>query len=426
MAVPGQSLTRGQRLTKLPIIIVGVVTVLFGFGVFYAAMARQKPPANQVSFNDEVELKENTNSVERWDFPDVPHDGLVTVAPYEPETENPLPLASTGLAPTQNIPTSHTSRMDIDEKIAEMIKAKQLSALERNQQLQDQIIQQQFAMAQDALSASTKIEGFGQRDQQTTSMPMSVQPGVGSSTTTNEAALLEAVKLSNTNAAGTVINQGYVDRDYRHDFKLHEELQHPESRYQLQTGTLIPGVMISAASNELPGDVVAQVRRDVYDSVTGRYLLIPKGAKLLGKYSPYAGMGQERLLMVWDRLQLPNGTTYTLGANQGYDLQGIAGNKDIVKTHFLKTLLNAFLLSVVDSTGEIIEDEVSDANNIVTSISNNFGGNMERVWGRYLEERLRLQPTLVIRSGYRFNLVVRRDMRFPGAYRHEIISVKGG
>ena len=107
----------------------------------------------------------------------------------------------------------------------------------------------------------------------------------------------KAAALSSTDTSGVIASKDFVSGDYRNDFTLFEGVKSPESKYELMTGTLIPGVMISAANSELPGDLVAQVTQDVYDSVTGRYLLIPQGSKLFGRYDSFAALGSERLLM---------------------------------------------------------------------------------------------------------------------------------
>ena len=206
------------------------------------------------------------------------------------------------------------------------------------------------------------------------------------------------------------------DRDY----VLEERVRAPRSPYEIKTGTIIPGAMISAANSDLPGDIVAQVTRNVYDTATGRFLLIPQGTKLVGRYDAYTALGQERLLIVWNRLIFPDGETLDIGGMQGYDDRGLAGFKDRVNTHFVRTLLNAFLLSAVNASGDALVNSLVDSDGDGTSITLNlaqdFTDTTSAAFSDYLRNRLRIKPTLEIRAGYRFNIIVSEDIDFDRPY----------
>ena len=115
-------------------------------------------------------------------------------------------------------------------------------------------------------------------------------------------------------------------------------------------GTIIPGVLISGINSDLPGQIIGQVTANVYDTVTGNFLLIPLGTKVIGRYDSAIAFGQERVLIVWNRLLLPNGTSIVLDSMSGTDTEGYAGMKDKVNNHWGK-LLSGVVLSTLLSVG---------------------------------------------------------------------------
>ena len=330
----------------------------------------------------------------------------------------------------------NSRQSDLADQLASMLEKQKLAEYERDNKIQNQVMERQYELAQQALEGELDVKVF--RSATVEGRPSSNIPGAvipasalpinpansvnplnlnaqrnvssGASSALNNGA---AASISSTDSSGVIENRDFVSGDYRNDFTLFESVDSPNSKYQVMTGTLIPGVMISAANSELPGDLIAQVTQDVYDSVTGRYLLIPKGSKLFGRYDSFAALGSERLLMVWDRLVMPDGEALTLGSIQGYDERGRSGAKDRVITHFWRTLFNAFLLSVATSSAEALVDESERSGNIIADISANFGSTTTTAFDDYLRQRLRIKPTFEIRAGYRFNIVVNRDITFP-------------
>jgi type IV secretory pathway VirB10-like protein len=130
---------------------------------------------------------------------------------------------------------------------------------------------------------------------------------------------------------------------------LNNRPEPPVSPYVLQTGSVIPALLISGMESELPGTIVAQVSQDVFDSPTGEYLLIPQGAKLIGEYWNMIQYGQARIFVAWQRIVFPNGWTFDISAEPGVDGQGEAGLRDQVNTHLLSTIGSALLMSLVSA-----------------------------------------------------------------------------
>ena len=128
-----------------------------------------------------------------------------------------------------------------------------------------------------------------------------------------------------------------------------DRLMNPASSYVLQAGTVIPAALITGIQSDLPGLITAQVTENVYDSPTGRFLLVPQGAKLIGSYDSQVSFGQSRVLLVWNRIVFPNGQSIVLEHQPGADTEGYAGLEDGVDYHWgnlLKTAALSTLLGV--------------------------------------------------------------------------------
>lgn len=203
------------------------------------------------------------------------------------------------------------------------------------------------------------------------------------------------------------------------DFTLKSLKESALSPYELKAGGLIPGVMISGINSDLPGQVSGQVRVDVYDSTTGKLLLIPKGTRLIGAYDSQVAFGQSRILMVWQRMIFPDGGSIDLKGMQGADTLGYAGFSDEVNNHYGKLFGGALLLSVVGAVNIAAAPPSSGLNSTVTpaqAASTAATGAIAQVGGAWAQKQLAVQPTLEIRPGYEFNIVVNKDIVFPGPY----------
>ncbi|MCU1293092.1 MAG: putative conjugal transfer protein trbI, partial [Bryobacterales bacterium] len=173
-------------------------------------------------------------------------------------------------------------------------------------------------------------------------------------------------------------------------------------------GSIIPAALITGLRSDLPGEITAQVTQNVFDTPTGKILLIPQGAKLVGRYDAQITFGQSRALLVWNRLILPNGKSIILERQPGTDTEGYAGLEDEVDNHW-GLLFEAAILSTVLSVGS--EAGTSDSeNNLAQAIrqgaSQSFNQTGEQVVGRSLN----VQPTITIRPGFPVNVLVTHDL----------------
>jgi len=171
---------------------------------------------------------------------------------------------------------------------------------------------------------------------------------------------------------------------------------------------VIPAALITGIRSDLPGEITAQVTEAVYDSPTGKYLLIPQGAKLIGQYDSSVAFGQSRVLLVWTRLIMPNGTSIVLERLPGADAGGYAGLEDEVDNHWLM-LFEAAALSTLLSVGAEAGTSNSE-NNLAQAIREGASNSVSQVGQRIVERQLNIQPTLTIRSGFPVRIMVNHDL----------------
>ena len=181
----------------------------------------------------------------------------------------------------------------------------------------------------------------------------------------------------------------------------------PPSPYNLQAGTVIPAAMITGLRSDLPGQISAQVTSNVFDSPSGRYLLIPQGARLLGEYDSRIASGQSRPLLVWTRLILPNGRSIVLERAPGTDGTGASGLQDRVNYHWGRVFLAAGLATILNlglESGAETEDDVARA--IREAAQDTIG----RTGDEIVRQQLAVPPTLTIRPGFPVRVMVTRDL----------------
>ena len=200
-------------------------------------------------------------------------------------------------------------------------------------------------------------------------------------------------------------------------------LEKPRSPYELKAGSVIPATMINGINSDLAGTVVAQVRENIYDSSTRRYLLIPQGSKLIGRYDSNVIYGQERLLVAWTRLIYPNGSSITLSAIPGTDLEGSSGFHDQVDNKYWKIFGASFIMGVItagmqysqnNTNANVQSGGVGYTTNANPSVGQTLSGSLGQQLGQtglaVTQKNLNLQPTLTIRPNYPFNLIMTADL----------------
>jgi type IV secretion system protein VirB10 len=208
---------------------------------------------------------------------------------------------------------------------------------------------------------------------------------------------------------------------YRDRWKLNTHLEAPSTPYILRTGAVIPGLLLSAMESELPGTIIAQVSQDVYDTPTGNYLLIPQGSRLVGEYSNAIQYGQARIFVAWQRIIYPDGSALDIGAMPGADQQGEAGFNDQVNNHFVRLFGSALLMSAITAGISYSQTQGQGYNayqspNAASVLSAAVGQQLGQATASMLERNLSIAPTLKIRPGFRFNILVVKDLTFARPY----------
>jgi type IV secretion system protein VirB10 len=187
-----------------------------------------------------------------------------------------------------------------------------------------------------------------------------------------------------------------------------DRLARPASPYVVQAGTLIPAALITGMRSDLPGQITAQVTENVYDTPTGRSLLIPQGARLVGSYDSQVSFGQSRILLVWTRLILPNGYSVVLERQLGADVAGQAGLEDGVDNHWGALFKAAFLSTILAVGTELGSDQ--NESDIARALRRGTGETVNQAGQQIVRRNLNVQPTLTIRPGYPVRVLVNRDL----------------
>lgn len=191
---------------------------------------------------------------------------------------------------------------------------------------------------------------------------------------------------------------------------VNNSVEIPKTReHLLKAGSIIPCVLTAAINSDLPGIVVARVRERVFDSATGKYLLIPQGAILTGSYQNNVNFGQERVQIAFNKLDMPNGNSVTLNDLSGYDLAGNAGLKDRVDNHYNKVAVGVSLSSLLAAAGPEPRDEL----NYRARVANKASDNISEIANKIAEQYIQQGPTITIRSGTPFNIIVAKDLLLP-------------
>ena len=192
----------------------------------------------------------------------------------------------------------------------------------------------------------------------------------------------------------------------------------PRTPYELRAGFVLPAILISGINSELPGQITAQVSQDVYDTARGKWKLIPQGSRLVGTYSSDVAYGQARVLVAWQRIVFPDGKAMDIGAMPGADSAGYAGFNDRVNNHYWKTFSSAFLMSAVTAGIATSQPENSGYGrpSFGSAMSEAVGQQLGQVTAQLIAKNLNIAPTLEIRPGYRFNVIVTKDLTFSTPY----------
>ena len=203
---------------------------------------------------------------------------------------------------------------------------------------------------------------------------------------------------------------------------LEKGLTLPRSRYEVKAGTVIPAALITGINSDLPGQVVAQVSENVYDSVSGNFLLIPQGSRLIAAYDSMVAWGQERVLLCWNRVIRPDGSSITLDCMPGVDLAGYAGFADEVDNHWWRIIGGAALSSLLAATAQRSQGDVTGYQpSFPQAWASGTAGGINQAGQQLTTKNLQIQPTITVRPGFVVNVLVTKDIVLP-PYQQSAVS----
>lgn len=403
-----------RRVNNLPIYLIGVAVVIFLSIMALVAMDR----TNTRQANAETVKRNGNTTLFAKELAGDRKDGIIAASmPYQEENDfrpgNP------------NLPPVPPQTLQPSQYQADAERIRQLK-------------QQQF---EEALKAKTSVQLPQMREQPAPHAVLAANPGM--SPASSDPAAVYRQRLAQVKRAG--IGTGVGDDGEESDegqneggqrkpkndiasfaggegdkWNLDSRPQAPRP-YSVQTTFVIPATLISGINSTLPGKIFGQVSQDVYDTATGKHILIPQGTKLEGAYSSDVAYGQASVLVAWQRLVFPDGKTMDIGAMPGSNGAGYAGFNDQVNNHYVRLFSTALIMSAItagvalsQSRNQIAGTFGAPTTNTVLSAA--LGQQLGRVTSQMISKNLNISPTLEIRPGYRFNVTVIKDMVFGKPY----------
>ena len=416
-----------RRLNRLPVVIAIVLAVLFFAVIIYGLTSRG------LYFQDDPGMGAGTGGNPASTYADQLKRGIgdgIIGDPTEAQTFQPAPPAVTS---TEPLPQTQPSARDQQPPAAvnssasdlepEAVWRARLDREQREQLLRERHRQQMARLQANAAAydsplgvdvGSTSPE-IGQGDN-----PAPAGDRQGGANDLYSAALRAGLGGQRADQNGQSAKEEFLNQDLKDLGYLPNGIVAQVSPFELKRGSVIPATLVTGINSDLPGRITAQVSQNVFDSATGHRLLVPQGTKLFGRYDSKVVFGQSRVLVVWTDIIFPNGSTLQIGGMAGTDAAGYGGFNDKVDNHYLRTFGSAALLAVI---GAGIDMAVPKSSTLATqdtasdAARRNFAETFGRVTERTISKNLDVQPTLEIRPGYRFNVLVDQDIVFPSAYR---------
>ncbi|CAN7676628.1 IncP-type conjugal transfer protein TrbI [Pararhizobium sp. LjRoot255] len=413
-----------RRLNRLPVVIVIVLALLFFAVIIYGLSSRGlyfrgEPGIDSASNNPAStfadQLKRGVS------------DGIIG-EPSQTQVFQPTPVVQDPVERLENVPTLRQpeeaeteNRLEPEKEWRARLEREQKEQYLREQQRQRMArLQARSAALDSPLTVDVRVSDANDAVNDT-----SANTGVQDTLKRNAsdlyaAALRSGLAGQNVDPNGQTNKADFFNQDIKDLGYLPNSVVPPLSAYELKRGSVIPATLITGINSDLPGRIAAQVSQHVFDSATGHRLLIPQGTKLFGRYDADVSFGQSRVLVVWADVIFPNGSTLQIGGMAGTDAQGYGGFKDKVDRHYLRTFGSAALLAII---GTGIDMSVPESSSLETkdtasdAARRNFAETFGRVVERTIDRNLDIQPTLEIRPGYKFNILVDQDIVFPSAYR---------
>lgn len=185
----------------------------------------------------------------------------------------------------------------------------------------------------------------------------------------------------------------------------------PLSPYELKAGTVIPAALLTAVDTEREGRLLAVVTENVFDTVTGGYLLIPQGARLIGRFDGDQTYGERRAFLVWERLLFPDGRSITLNREPGVDSAGAGGVRGRVDRRLPQLAMATLFAGAITTLGEAARRDGADKDgSLLGDVGDAAAIEAARVGGRLIDRELEVKPTIRIDQGARVQVLLTHDL----------------
>ena len=436
-----------RRLNRLPLVIVGGVVALAVMGVTYTMYDRQQQ--QQAAANGTGEARTVGAVAESPVQP-----GSVSAPPTPPEMPTDAGQSDAGQQAQGGAPVERGGQPQNTNSAPPQVSQAMQDRLQKIKQVEDR----RFQLAMQSLDSDSSIEMGRQADRNANAngaaapgmMPVSGQGRVSADELMNR--YMAANGLAGGMGAGGPGFAGggmggmggggnSMAAENQQDRKQAFLANTPEAEVYLarqrkaavapsqevKAGWVIPGVMISGINSDLPGQIIGQVREAVYDSATGTQCLIPPGSRVVGTYDSGVTLGQTRALAVWRRIIYPDGSSISIDNMPGTDMGGYAGFNDKVNNHYARIFGSGLLLSVFSAGIQLSQPQASNGENYSSSqiIAGSLGQQMGQIGMQMAQRNMNIQPTLEIRPGYEFNIMVPKDIILPTWEGHPMAGQSG-
>ena len=185
----------------------------------------------------------------------------------------------------------------------------------------------------------------------------------------------------------------------------------PLSPYELKAGAIIPAVLLTGVDTARAGPVVATVSQNVFDTVSGRHLVLPQGTRLIGRHEGESAYGDRRAFLAWDRLILPNGKSLVLTGEPGVDAQGAVGVRGEVDRRLFPLLVGTLFAGAITTLGQIARDgDGNGSGGLLGDAGDAAAIEGSQVGGRLVDRELEVRPSIRLRAGAPVRVMITRDL----------------
>jgi type IV secretion system protein VirB10 len=390
-----------RRLNRMPLVIAGAMLLLILLAVTYTYQTRLARMREQAAHASAKPTAANPTQV----FRDAPDGGYIP-------------------AKKEATPTPAPPRVPLVDPAQAAVKAKPAPEEERLRKMRERLRRMREQAALAAIRAPTRIKG--QSRQRAAAVKSTAAETSPLKTQVTSLIAAEAKRRAQENGESD-LNRAEEKAAWLNDRKPENSSAHylpggremPRSPYEVKAGTVIPAIMVGGINSDLPGQIIGQTVENVYDTATGRYILIPQGSKLVGTYHNAITTGQERVLVAWTRIIYPDASSVDLGKMPGADSAGFAGLHDQVNTHFWKKFGSALMLSAITAGVQLSQTggQTTNGTDAQQTIAASLGQQFGQLGMETARRNLQIQPTIEIRPGLRFTVLITKDIAFRKPWR---------